>query len=176
MSVTGRTDWVTDPATAALREHLLAHNGIKGLDIVEAGDVRRAVELFNRDGFVVVGGVLDPGQVDFLLNGCNEVAAEILELDEDRNGNRGSHRYSFGGSSLTRGQLHRPEWQMLLEVESVSDIVGAIFGSPDFVLRAASGDFCLPGAVEYQPLHSDVRDWMPGGRRRSARSTTRAAR
>ena len=163
MSVSGRVDWMTDPATAAQREHLLAHNGIKGLEIVEAGDVKRAVELFNRDGFVVVGDVLDRGQVDFLLNGCNEVAAEILEIDEDRNGNRGSHRYSFGGSSLTRGQLHRPEWQMMLEVKSVSDIVGAIFGSPDFVLRAASGDFCLPGAVEYQPLHSDVRDWMPGG-------------
>jgi hypothetical protein len=27
------------------------------------------------------------------------------------------------------------------------------------VLRAASGDFCLPGAVGYQPLHSDVGDW-----------------
>lgn len=48
---------------------------------------------------------------------------------------------------------------MLLDIPLVTETVGAIFGSPDYVLRAASGDFCLPGAVEYQPLHSDVRDW-----------------
>ncbi len=28
------------------------------------------------------------------------------------------------------------------------------------MLRAASGDFCLPGAVDYQRLHSDVQDWV----------------
>ena len=163
MSTATRDHWRTDPKVMALREHLLANNGIKGLDILSPGDVERAVTLFRRDGFVVVADVLNSEQVGFLLNGCIEVANEILEIDEDRNGNRGSHRYSFGGSSLTRGQLHRAEWQMLLEVEAVTDIVAAIFGSPDFVLRAASGDFCLPGAVEYQPLHSDVRDWAPGG-------------
>ncbi len=45
---------------------------------------------------------------------------------------------------------------------AVTDVVTAIFESPDYVLRAASGDFCLPGATEYQPLHSDVRDWRDG--------------
>ncbi|MBT3625795.1 MAG: hypothetical protein HN526_17005, partial [Gammaproteobacteria bacterium] len=34
----------------------------------------------------------------------------------------------------------------------------------DYILRAASGDFCLPGAVDYQPLHSDVNDWFEGGK------------
>ena len=48
---------------------------------------------------------------------------------------------------------------MLLDIPIVNETVTAIFGSPDYVLRAASGDFCLPGAVEYQPLHSDVGDW-----------------
>lgn len=148
---------------AALRTHLEANNGIKGLDILEPQDVSRAVQLFQRDGFVVVANILNTEQIELLRKGCMAVSAEILALDQDRKGNRGSHRYSFGGSSLTRSQLHRPEWQMLLEIETVTNLVGAIFGSPDLVLRAASGDFCLPGAIDYQPLHSDVRDWAPGG-------------
>ena len=148
---------------AALYTHLEANNGIKGLDILEPHDVSRAVQLFQRDGFVVVANILNSEQIEILRKGCMAVSAEILALDQDRKGNRGAHRYSFGGSSLTRSQLHRPEWQMLLEIETVTDLVGAIFGSPDFVLRAASGDFCLPGAIDYQPLHSDVRDWAPGG-------------
>lgn len=163
MSISKTHDWRTDTSTIALRSHLEANNGIKGLDILGVKDVAKAIELFNRDGFVVVADVRNSEQIDFLRQGCNQVAAEILGLDEDRKGNRGNHRYSFGGSSLTRGQLRRPEWKMLLEVKAVTDLVGAIFGSPDFVLRGASGDFCLPGAVEYQSLHSDVQDWEPGG-------------
>lgn len=143
----------------AFRTYLEANNGIRGLDILEPGDTRHAVDLFRRDGFVVIANVLDSAQTDFLAKGCADVAAEILALDDGRRGNRGSHRYSFGGSSLTRSQLHRPEWQMLLDIPVVDEVVSAIFGSPDYVLRAASGDFCLPGATGYQPLHSDVGDW-----------------
>ena len=155
-------DWKTRPDVLALREHLEANNGIRGLEVLAPGDAGHAVELFRRDGFVVIAGVLDSEQTEILANGCREVASGILALDADHKGNRGSHRYSFGGSSLTRSQLHRPEWQMMLQVPLVMDVVTAIFESPDFVLRAASGDFCLPGAVDYQPLHSDVRDWRDG--------------
>ena len=88
------------------------------------------------------------------------MAAEIVAPDTENKGNRGTHRYSFGGSSLTRSQLHRPEWQMLLELPLVDQMVSAIFGSADYALRAASGDFCLPGAIYYQPLHSDIRDYV----------------
>ena len=143
----------------AFRAYLEANNGIRGLDILQPGDTRHAVDLFRRDGFVVIANVLDSAQTDRLAKGCAEVAAEVLALDDARRGNRGSHRYSFGGSSLTRSQLHRPEWQMLLDIPVVDEVVSAIFGSPDYVLRAASGDFCLPGAAGYQPLHSDVGDW-----------------
>lgn len=160
----GDCGWSNDPEVLALRAHLDANNGIKGLDILEPTDIEHAVRLFRRDGFVVVANILNDEQIEILANGCNEVVAQILELDADRKGNRGSHRYSFGGSSLTRSQLHRPEWQMLLEVQTVADIVTAIFGSADYTLRAASGDFCLPGAIGYQPLHSDVRDWLDSTR------------
>jgi hypothetical protein len=159
-TVGARPDWATTPEVAALRAHLEAHNGIKGLEILEPKDVRHAVELFRRDGFVVIANVLSDEQTGFLAAGCREVTDEILALDEDRKGNRGSHRYSFGGCSLTRSQLHRPEWRMLLDIPVVTEVVSGIFESADYVLRAASGDFCLPGAVEYQPLHSDVRDWL----------------
>ena len=148
-----------NPNLTELRAHLAAHNGIKGLELVGPTDQARAVELFRRDGFVVIADVLNQDQIQFLAEGCAAVTDEILALDQTRNGNRGSHRYSFGGSSLTRSQLHRPEWQMMLEVPLVDEIVTAIFGSPHYALRAASGDFCLPGAVGYQPLHSDVNDW-----------------
>ncbi|OYU69271.1 MAG: hypothetical protein CFE28_04195 [Alphaproteobacteria bacterium PA2] len=152
-------DWTLDPEVLALRAHLEANNGIKGLDILDASDVGHAPELFLRDGFVVIANALTSEQTDFLAKGCDEVMAGILALDEDRKGNRGSHRYSFGGSSLTRSQLHRPEWQMLLDIPVVTQVVTSIFQSSNYVLRAASGDFCLPGAVGYQPLHSDVQDW-----------------
>ena len=148
-----------NPEVAALRAYLEVNTGIRGLEVLAPNDACHALELFRRDGFVVIADVLDSAQVEILAQGCAQVAAEILALDDGRKGNRGSHRYSFGGSSLTRSQLHRPEWQMLLDAPVVTEVVTAVFGSADYVLRAASGDFCLPGAVEYQPLHSDVRDW-----------------
>lgn len=156
--------WATkpkdDPSVQALRAHLLENNGIKGLNIVGPKDIQEAVALFRRDGFVVVADVLDSEQTEFLASGCEQVVSEIVALDTDNKGNRGTHRYSFGGSSLTRSQLHRPEWQMLLDVPVVQQLVSAIFGSSEYSLRAASGDFCLPGAIHYQPLHSDIRDYV----------------
>ena len=148
------------PDIMAQRAYLEANNGIKGLSVLEPAEARHATELFRRDGFVVIADVLNSEQTEILARGCDAVVGEILALDQGRSGNRGSHRYSFGGSSLTRSQLHRPEWQMLLDIPLVTQVVTALFESPGYVLRAASGDFCLPGAVNYQPLHSDVRDWQ----------------
>lgn len=148
------------PDVVAQREYLAANSGITGLEILEPHEIDRAVKLFRRDGFVVVRDALDADQIEFLRNGVVEVANDIVALDAERNGNRGSHRYSFGGSSSTLSMLHRPEWQMLVDLPTVTPIITAIFESDEYMLRAASGDFCLPGAVEYQPLHSDVRDWI----------------
>ncbi len=149
-----------DPEVVRQRSYLEANNGIRGIEILAPDEIERAVTLFHRDGFVLIDHVLNDEQIDFLAQGCNEVIREIVALDVARTGNRGSHRYSFGGSSLTRSQLHRPEWQMLLELDIVHQFVTAFFGSSHYTLRAASGDFCLPGATEYQRLHADVRDWV----------------
>ncbi len=156
--------WATtskdDPSVQALRTHLLENNGVKGLEIVGAQDIQQASALFRRDGYVIVADVLNGEQTEFLAQGCDQVVSEIIALDTDHKGNRGPHRYSFGGSSLTRSQLHRAEWQMLLDLPIVHQLVSNIFGSAEYCLRAASGDFCLPGAVHYQPLHSDIVDYV----------------
>jgi len=144
----------------ALREHLAAHNGIVGLEVLDPAEIDRAVKIFDRDGFVVVRDVLTPEQTQFLADGVLEVMDEIVSLDPDRQGNRGSHRYSFGGTSITRSMLHRPEWRMLLDVPAVTSLLDAIFGSSEYMIRAASGDFCLPGATGYQPLHADIGDFV----------------
>jgi ectoine hydroxylase-related dioxygenase (phytanoyl-CoA dioxygenase family) len=128
--------------------------------VLEPHEVERAVRIFHRDGFVVVRDALTPQQLATLRTASDDVMAQIVALDPDRSGNRGPHRYSFGGSSLTRSMLHLPAWQMLVDLPTVTPIVSAIFGSDEYVLRAASGDFCLPGAVGYQPLHADMRDWI----------------
>ncbi len=147
------------PKYAAQREYLTANNGIKGLEVVDAGDVERARDTFYRDGFVAVRNLLTQQQLSFIRQGCDRVISEIMQLDKRGLGNRGSHRYSFGSTSLTGQMSHHPEWAMLLDLPDLDAILTAIFNSEDYVSRGAGGDFCLPGAVNYQPLHSDMGDY-----------------
>lgn len=147
-----------DAEVVALRNELAANNGIKGLQVVDPSDVALATEIFHRDGFVVVKNVLDPEQLAFMQGGCERVVRDIMTMDKHRRGNRGSHRYSFGSASRTGQLLHHPEWAMLVDLPTVTPIVTAIFGAPTYMCRGAAGDFCLPGAVEYQRLHSDMGD------------------
>ncbi len=142
-----------------LRNHLSLNSGIRGLEIFEPGQIESIVRVFRRDGFVVVAEVLTADQVDYLRAGCDEVVSELQAVDPDGHGNRGSHRYSFGSASTTRSQIHRPQWQMLLDLPTLMPIIAAIFGRDDYVMRGAGGDMCLPGAHRYQPLHSDLSDW-----------------
>ena len=152
-----------DPAIVELRSYLAANSGIRGLEIFRPDEIEHIVRAFRRDGFAVVADVLSPDQVDVLRAGCDEVVEAVLAIDPDRSGNRGSHRYSFGAVSSTGSQLHRPEWQQLVDLPDLTPILSAIFANPDYLLRRASGDFCLPGAFRYQPLHSDMGDWRPTG-------------
>ncbi|MEM7092794.1 MAG: phytanoyl-CoA dioxygenase family protein [Actinomycetota bacterium] len=142
----------------ALRAHLEQNNGIPGLETVTPDRIEEAVRLFRRDGFVVVTDVLSGAELQRLRDGCAREIDAILALDPEREGNRGSHRYSFGSSSLSGHLVHLPEWAMLIDLPTVTPIVSAIFGAPDYHLRGGGGDFCLPGAVEYQRLHADMGD------------------
>jgi ectoine hydroxylase-related dioxygenase (phytanoyl-CoA dioxygenase family) len=147
-----------DPEFVAKRDYFEEANGLRGLEVIEAEEIERAVRIFYRDGFVVVRDVLDRDQLEYLRAGCDRVISEIMAHDPDRLGNRGSHRYSFGSASVTGELLHEPEWQMLVDLPKITPIVTAIFGSDDYYFRGTGGDFCLPGAVSYQPLHSDMGD------------------
>ena len=146
-----------DAKVQRLRVYLENNNGMKGLEILAPEEIDRAVKIFYRDGFVVVRDALNSERLDFLQKGCDRVIREMLELDPQRIGNRGSHRYSFGAASKTGHLMHQPEWAMLLDLETVTPILTAIFGSPKYIARGGGGDFCLPGAIEYQSLHSDMR-------------------
>ena len=142
-----------------LRRHLETSNGLAQLEILRPTEIEQAVRLFRRDGFVVIEKLLNAEQIAQLNQGCTEVINEVLAMDPEHQGNRGAGRYSFGGCSLTRSQLHRDSWQMLLSLPTVTDLLDALFGSTHYALRAASGDFCLADTSDYQRLHSDVRDY-----------------
>ena len=65
------------------------------------------------------------------------------------------HRFSFGSSSASRHMLHVDEWVELVDMPTTTPILKAIFGSPNYILIGAGGDVAMPGAIEYQGLHSD---------------------
>lgn len=148
----------TDPKVTALREVLSLHNGISSLPICDPDDFERISACFYRDGFVVVHSLIEGEALDRLQRDCDEVIWEIVSLDHQARGNRGSHRYSFGGASLTGAQLHHEGWLQLIDHGPLNAVVAALFQSEDYIVRSAGGDFCLPGAVDYQPLHSDMQD------------------
>lgn len=145
-----------------LRRDLEANNGMPGLEILRPDDVEAAVRIFLRDGFVVVRDALTADQVRYLRHGCEREAQALVANFPNGAGNRGLYRYSWGGASVTGSLLHREEWAMLVDLPTLTPILTAIFGSPDYHLRRAGGDFCLPGAVEYQRLHTDIGDRAGG--------------
>lgn len=148
-----------DPGVVGLREHLNANNGIKGLELVSPDDPKRAAELFHRDGFVAVKDVLGPDQLARMRSAAHQAVAELMEDDRDCSAGGGAgglpHRYSFGGGSASRHMLHVDEWCELIDLPTTTPILTEIFGSPDYVVGGAGGDIAMPGAMEYQGLHSD---------------------
>jgi Phytanoyl-CoA dioxygenase (PhyH) len=153
-----------DPEVVALREHLRAHNGIHGLEIVDPADTQRAARIFHRDGFVVVRDLLDAEQLQRFRAGCARVLADILAIP-GLNGRRYMtetsrlpHRYSYGTSSASRHLMHDPVWASMIDLPTTTPILAEIFGGTDYLVRGGGGDVCLPGAIEYQHLHWDQKD------------------
>ena len=68
------------------------------------------------------------------------------------------HRYSYGTSSASRELLHEPVWAQMIDLPTTTPILQRLFASKDYCVLGSGGDFCLPGAVEYQVLHVDHRD------------------
>jgi hypothetical protein len=148
-----------DPGVVALRQRLRERNGIPGLEVVRPDEVERATSLFHRDGFVAVRDAIEPGHLERLRNAAAEVIETLVAADPDGavGGGAGGlpHRYSFGATSATRQMFHRPEWCELLDMPATTPILTAIFGSPNYIVCGSGGDLALPGAIEYQGLHSD---------------------
>ena len=147
-----------DPQVVAVRERLAGSSGIRGLEVCSPDEVDRAVRIFNRDGFVVIRDALTAAQLDATQQACIREVETILAIDGTRGGNRGSHRYSFGGSSKTNHMSHVPEWANLIDVPTVTPVIAGIFDSMEYFCRGGGGDFCLPGTMRYQHLHSDIND------------------
>jgi ectoine hydroxylase-related dioxygenase (phytanoyl-CoA dioxygenase family) len=155
----GWTRSYDDPGVSGLREHLRQHNGIKGIELVSPKDTERAAELFHRDGFVAIRDALDPDQVARMRAAANKAILQLMEDDADCSAGGGAgglpHRYSFGGGSASRHMLHEDAWCELIDLETTTPILTAIFGSADYAVGGAGGDIAMPGAIEYQGLHSD---------------------
>ena len=129
-------DWTRaydDPNVVALRERLRAENGIKGLELVAPGDVKRAADLLHRDGFVVLRDALGPAQLARMREASDRAVAELMTDDPccAAGGGAGGlpHRYSFGGGSASRYMLHVKEWCELIDLETTTPILTEIFGS-----------------------------------------------
>eukprot|EP01043_Picozoa_sp_COSAG02_P005023 COSAG02_NODE_134_length_34593_cov_43.594886_9_plen_311_part_00 len=68
---------------------------------------------------------------------------------------RARYRWSFGAGRRPWG-LVEPEWAVLVDPPALMSVLTAIYGSDEFLCCGCGGDFVLPGAVEYQNLHSDM--------------------
>jgi hypothetical protein len=150
----------------ALREQLQQQAGIKGIEVIdpsEPGYAARATSIFLRDGFVLVKDALDSERLERIRAGCDRTIRGMLELDPARIGNRGSHRYSFGASFAHFGCC--ANWAALVDPPVVLEVLRSIFQSNDFRLENLGGDYALPGCVEYQNLHQDMRNFLPEGAR-----------
>jgi ectoine hydroxylase-related dioxygenase (phytanoyl-CoA dioxygenase family) len=165
-----------DPDVVALREHLRQHNGIYGLEIVGPDEIERAARIFHRDGFVVVRDLLDAQQLRRFRSGCTRVIADILAIP-GRDGRRYMtetsrlpHRYSFGTCSASRHLMHDTDWTAMIDLPTTTPLLAEIFGSSEYFVRGGGGDFCLPGAIEYQHLHWDFKEplLMPPSRLQQA--------
>lgn len=148
-----------DPGVSALRKRLRAENGIRGLELVAPNDIKRAAELFHRDGFAAVRDALPPDVLTRIQKASNEAILALMKDDQDCSAGGGAgglpHRYSFGGGSASRQMLHKDEWCALIDLPTTTPILTEIFGSADYICGGAGGDIAMPGAIEYQGLHSD---------------------
>ncbi len=148
-----------DPGVVALREQLRESNGIPDLELVDPTDVDRAAELFHRDGFVAVRNALSGERLAALQDATNRVVDDILAADPDGSIGGGAgglpHRYSFGSTSGSRHRLHEPAWVDVIDMDTTTPILTAIFSSPNYIVGGGGGDLALPGAIEYQGLHAD---------------------
>jgi hypothetical protein len=153
-----------EPAVEALRAPRRANNGVRGLEVCEPDELQRIARIYRRDGFCVVKGLLDDGQLARFRDGCARAITAIL-AHQGADGRahvhetgRLPHRYSFGSSSASRQMSHDHAWAEMVDLPTTTPILREIFGGDDYLVWGMGGDLCLPGAIEYQQLHTDGGD------------------
>ncbi|MFP6809156.1 MAG: phytanoyl-CoA dioxygenase family protein [Pseudomonadales bacterium] len=162
------------PDVVALRSKLKDHNGIDGLDICDPDETVRIARIFRRDGFVVVRDILNSEQLARFREGSARVLKDILSIPgiDGRKyiteSGRLPHRYSYGTASSSRHMLHDQVWASMIDLPTITPILIEMFGTDDYYLSGGGGDLCLPGAIEYQHLHSDFFDRQAHGDERLA--------
>lgn len=156
------------PAVLSLRAHLQANNGIRDLEICSPGEVARAAAIYRRDGFVVVRDLLNADQLARFREACSRGLREMLGRpgQPDRKyvaeSGRLPHRYCYGTSSCSRHMMHEPAWAELIDLPTTTPVLKAIFATDDYLVWGGGGDLSLPGAIEYQHLHTDGVDPQAG--------------
>ena len=149
------------PEVQALRERLKKNNGIQGLEICAPHELDRIARIFHRDGFCVVNDLLDEEALERWREGCTRILREILSIPGfggrkyTTESTRLPHRYSYGTSSSSGQMLHDSVWASMVDLPATTPILTKLFGAADYAVIGAGGDLCLPGAIEYQHLHSD---------------------
>lgn len=106
-----------DPQVEALREHLRANNGIRGLEICAPDEVDRAARIYRRDGIVVVADALDAEHLGLFREGCARGLKEVLSHPgwpqvpgRDRTASASLCQASARRLALRRGH-HAPAYQ-----------------------------------------------------------------
>jgi hypothetical protein len=165
-----RGDYSFDhPDVAALRSRLLASRPAREhadeLEIVDPnveGFACRAAELLQRDGYAIVSDVLAPDIVAGVQAGLERIIRGVVAHDPLRTGNRGSHRYAITASTVKHFGA-QTAWATLLDRPALLRILAEVFRTDEFVASNEGSpwggfhhcDFCLPGALDFQHLHSD---------------------
>ena len=155
---------IDDAGVQKLRAHLRENNGLPGLrdQVCAPDDLDRIERLFTRDGFVCVANILTKEELEKMRGGCSRAVAQLLSAGEDAQrgarkylteSGRLPHRYSLGTCSASRHMLHDPAWAEISCTATTGPILARLLGGPDFAVKGAGGDLCLPGAIEYQHLH-----------------------
>lgn len=152
------------PDVVALRAYLREQNGLKQVEICTPNELEKIAAIFQRDGFVVVRDLLDQDALSTFREGSTERLKDLLcipgqdgrkYLTETR---RLPHRYSYGTSSGSRQLLHDLRWASMVDLPTTTPILKTLFGPGGYSVQGAGGDLCLPGAIEYQVLHTDFRE------------------
>ena len=150
-----------DPEVVKLREYLRENNDLRDLEICSPSEVKRAARIFHRDGFVVVEDLLSTTLLAEMREVCANYLRQILAF-EGLNGQRYMqesgrlpHRYCYGTTSASRQMMHDPVWVKMIDLPTSTPILTEIFGTSEYRVWGGGGDLSLPGAIEYQHLHTD---------------------